>query len=456
MNGGSQRPSSAAVAMTELRDAPRPEALIASLSQSLGGAVTVVFTMTDTDTFIDLSGHPVRPPTSPSVDITSGGELIAVLSGLGVERSILGADQPLDPTVVLLIANSALIARRRAEIERWYDARSDVVMALDGARTRLERDLHDGAQQLVLALLIELGLIVDECAGDVEARPAAERAKDEIANALDELRAIAHGIYPVSLDHGGLAAATAILGDQLKVRIDIDGADEMPPAVRMAVYRLIESAAEQASERAAKHITVTLTGDGGLMKVRITASDGNPLEPGTAADRIIALRGECQTDPQLEAVLPFNIGGLAPDPLPDRPTQLDGAYRQVVTHDDLRAVGFTETTTPNGRRGVSDTGEPLNLLVENSGFTNYWLEHGSYHWSQEQPGAIVGTSGSGYYVVDGDELVLANKLLAQDGRPIVMRFRWTRDVDGSVQLQPLDEWNLSRVFASAPWKPVDE
>lgn len=144
--------------------------------------------------------------------------------------------------------------------------------------------------------------------------------------------------------------------------------------------------------------------------------------------------------------------------VPSRPaaaaTPLDGTYRQVVTADDLRRVGFTESVQPNGAPCSQDGGPVLNCLIEDSGTFTYTFERGRYSWTQRQAGAVTLLSGTGYYVVDHNTLVLVDDVLRPDGTPFDQHLTWTRSTGGAVEVTADDDWNVSRQMAANPWIPV--
>jgi len=185
-------------------------------------------------------------------------------------------------------------------------------------------------------------------------------------------------------------------------------------------------------------------------------------DPETAAilDRIAELKAAVKPEP---IEVPAACLGGAPAtasaaPVPARaaatPTVLDGAYRQVVTADDLRRVGFTEATQPNGKPCLGESGPALNCLVEDAGTFTYTFDRGTYTWTQRQTGAKAAIEGSGYYLVDGSTLVIVDDEPRPDGSAFVQRLTWSQAGGGALTVTPDDEWNVSRQMASAPWQRV--
>ena len=107
-----------------------------------------------------------------------------------------------------------------------------VVEAGDAERRRLERDLHDGAQQRLVALGLQLGLLATRLAPESEASRLLAGARAELAASLKELREIARGLHPAVLSCGGLGAALEALATRAPVPVRIVGAVEEPRSRR--------------------------------------------------------------------------------------------------------------------------------------------------------------------------------------------------------------------------------
>jgi signal transduction histidine kinase len=169
-----------------------------------------------------------------------------------------------------------------------------VVEVADDERRRVERDLHDGAQQRLIALSVALAQLAPQN------RPLA-RAGDELRAALGDLRLLAHGIHPAALTEAGIAAAVGELGERSRVPVRITAlpGGRWPAPVEAAVYRLVLDAigcAERAGDGGTVviavehagtdlHATVTLSG------VRQAAAS---LGLEHTADRVAALDGELE------------------------------------------------------------------------------------------------------------------------------------------------------------------
>lgn len=147
-------------------------------------------------------------------------------------------------------------------------AQRRVAAAADAERRRIERNLHDGAQQRLMAIRLELGLLGERLERDpVAARAEIERLHTELNEALEELRELAHGLYPPLLASDGLYAALAAATLHAAIPVAVEGEDigRMPQAIESAAY----FACLEALQNAAKH-----AGDGAQATVRLDVSKG--------------------------------------------------------------------------------------------------------------------------------------------------------------------------------------
>jgi signal transduction histidine kinase len=183
-----------------------------------------------------------------------------------------------------------------------WQRRARLVEASDAERRRLERNLHDGAQQRLLALSLKLRLAQARVAADPnEAQRLLDNAGEELAAALAELRELARGIHPAVLSERGLAAALAGVVQRAPVPVEIEALPDqrLPESVEVAAYYLVSEAltnvAKYASASAAK-VEVSRVGDRAIVEVADDGIGGADLTRGSGlrglADRIGALGGE--------------------------------------------------------------------------------------------------------------------------------------------------------------------
>ena len=158
----------------------------------------------------------------------------------------------------LALEHASSRARLRAQLADLTASRARIVEVADAERRRLERNLHDGAQQRLIALSVVLAEPDD---------PLLLEARVEVLAALDELRAIAHGIHPASLSDGGIVASVRELADTSAVplRLELRPVERLPESVESAAYRVVADcvrAAEQHGNGRAVAIDLELTAEG--------------------------------------------------------------------------------------------------------------------------------------------------------------------------------------------------
>jgi PAS domain S-box-containing protein len=201
---------------------------------------------------------------------------------------------------------TARLAERERHLEQLRASRARIVEAGDSERRRLERNLHDGAQQRLVALSIALRLAQARMTTDTEA--ASEILDDagaELAAALAELRDLARGLHPAILTDRGLEAALKSLAERapLPVDVEVDLNRRLPPAVEVgAFYVAAESLTNVAKHAAATRVRVALTcrDDLAIVEVRDDGRGGADTNGGSGLrgldDRVAALGGRLEID----------------------------------------------------------------------------------------------------------------------------------------------------------------
>jgi signal transduction histidine kinase len=224
------------------------------------------------------------------------------VAALLFDRSLEDEHELLDAVVAaagIALENGRLQAELRARLNELQDSRVRVIEAGRKERQRLERNLHDGAQQRLVALTLELGMIgADLSEPAVKAR--LERVKSQVGESLKELREVSRGIYPAVLTGHGLAVAleSLVARAALPVRLDVALDERLPEAVEVAAYYIVcESLANIAKHSRAKSATVQVTRAGDTVVVEISDNGVGcaDTEQGTGlrglADRVDALGG---------------------------------------------------------------------------------------------------------------------------------------------------------------------
>jgi signal transduction histidine kinase len=252
-------------------------------------------------------GLPDLGTVSRAVAVRHSGELLGALTVLKPRTEPVSAAEDrllaqLASQAGLVLCNARLTAELQATIDDLRASRRRLVQAQDAERQRIERNLHDGAQQQLVALRIQLGLL-DAVAGDpAEVRTAAGQLRDGLAAALNDLRALARGIYPPLLADQGLGAALRAQASRaaLPVAVAVDGVGRYPRETEAAVYFCILEALQNTAKYAgASTASVALAASGGQLEFTVTddgagfdvaaARDGTGLQGMT--DRLAAVGG---------------------------------------------------------------------------------------------------------------------------------------------------------------------
>jgi len=255
-------------------------------------------------------GLPRFADTSRAVAVRHGDELLGALS-LHKPRSeaLTSAEdnllQHLASQAGLVLRNAALTADLEATIDELRASRRRLVEAQDAERRKIERNLHDGAQQQLVALCIQLGLLEDAADDPGAIREITPALKQTARAALDDLRSLARGIYPPLLAEQGLVAAlqAQVRKVPLPVRIEADGVGRYPVDTESTVYfctlEALQNIAKYAGASSAEiqlacpdhQLTFTISDDGAGFDPA-TARHGSGLQG--MADRLAALGGTFQ------------------------------------------------------------------------------------------------------------------------------------------------------------------
>jgi PAS domain S-box-containing protein len=214
-----------------------------------------------------------------------------------VELTITRIDVPGAPRFTGFVRD--ITERHRAEAE-LRASRTRIVEAGDEARRRIERDLHDGAQQR----LVNVGLALRMARGQLPDGDGAELVDDameELSQATQELRELARGIHPAVLTDGGLEPAIAglVSGSQMRVRVDEVSSKRFPPGVESAAYFVVAEALTNVARYAeATEARVSVCCEDGHVLVEVRDDGRGGANPGGGsglrglADRLATLEGE--------------------------------------------------------------------------------------------------------------------------------------------------------------------
>jgi signal transduction histidine kinase len=272
---------------------PTSEALRIVLAESAGDpGLSVVYPQND-GSVVDDDGRPAGPdePSSSVTDVMRGRDKLAQLRHAGHLRHAPDRLAEAVRAAGLALEHASSRATLRARLAELTSSRARIVEVGDAERRRLERNLHDGAQQRLIALSVALQRSTDGAPGVV-------RAREEILAALDELRALAHGIHPASLSDAGVEAALRELaeGSRVPVRLELETRNRLPPPIETALYRVVLDGVHCAERRGdGRAVAVVLSHVPGGLRLLLTlpgvekAAAANSLEH--AFDRVAALDG---------------------------------------------------------------------------------------------------------------------------------------------------------------------
>jgi signal transduction histidine kinase len=288
-----------------LRANPPPKELRDALARALDDpSLELAFWLPEYGTYSDLEGRPVRLPDE-------GGERAATrvdragspVGALIHDRSLREEPELLEAVSAaagIALENARLQAELQARLEELRGSRARIVEAGQKERQRLERDLHDGAQQRLVALSLELSLLGEQVADDPEARGRLERARGEVAASLAELRELAHGIHPAVVSGHGLDVALEQLAARspvpVKLRVETQG--RLPERLEVAAFYLVSESLTNVgkyAEASAASVAIMRTDRQLVVEIVDDGVGGADTERGSGlrglADRVEALGG---------------------------------------------------------------------------------------------------------------------------------------------------------------------
>jgi signal transduction histidine kinase len=191
-------------------------------------------------------------------------------------------------------------------VDDLRDARARIIAAADAERRRIERDLHDGAQQRLVALSLTLGMAESRLTADpAAAAPLIAQAREEARLAVQELRELASGIHPALLSERGLGPALEALAARAPVPTTVDGVPSfrVPPQVESAAYFVTAEALTNVAKYAgATSASVTLAIEHGRLLLVIRDDGAGGADPAAGSglrglrDRVEALDGQLHID----------------------------------------------------------------------------------------------------------------------------------------------------------------
>ena len=311
--------------------------MAARLGDGTGAERATIWLETSGERLVGASWPAGTTPTAPDraaelFPVTHDGEIVGALEVIKPRGASLSSSErrlidDLAGSAGAVLGYQRLNDQLRDKASELAQSRVRLVEAQDTERRRLERDLHDGAQQLIVALKVKIGLAraLAEKHGSAQLEGLLAGLADETQTALEDVRNLAKGIYPPVLESDGLGPAVSALaaGAPVSVLVESDGVDRYPRDVEAAVYFNISEAVTNAIKHAVAPIRVELSEETGVL--RFSVGDSGPgFDPSSAQggsglqnlrDRIDAVGGTIEIESKpggsttVVGMVPLNSSG---------------------------------------------------------------------------------------------------------------------------------------------------
>jgi signal transduction histidine kinase len=290
--------------------------------------LSIAYWLADRELFVDEQGRPVQLP------VPGSGRAWTAVDHDGRRVAAIIHDAELDATpelvnaaaasAALALDNERLKADLRARVEDLRISRARIVEAADTARRRLERDLHDGAQQQLVSLALDLRILRSRLKGS-DAVSIVDEISDKLGVALAELRELARGIHPAILTDRGLGPALQGLADRVPLPVEcvVDLPERPSPPIEAAAYFVVGEALTNVARYAKAdevRVEIQRVGDDVVVTVEDDGVGGADADAGTGLrglqDRLAALDGRLTIESppgrgtRLRAVIPCGASAL--------------------------------------------------------------------------------------------------------------------------------------------------
>ncbi len=285
-----------------------PEQLQPALAHALHDpSLEVAYWLPAQEWFADLEGRRMELPSVDSERAVSVlGDPTRPVAALVYDSSLVAESQLVDTAaaaVHMALQNARLQVQLRAQLEEVRQSRARLVEAADSERQRVERDLHDGAQQQLVTLLLSLEATKTEAMRHSDSATAAliEANIAELRQALGELRELARGIHPTLLTQAGLVPAIRSLTERCPIPVEVAGGLgdlRLAPSLEATLYFVVSEAITNAVKHSkARRICVSLgrSSEQAIIEVSDDGVGGADLSVGSGlrglTDRVAAVGG---------------------------------------------------------------------------------------------------------------------------------------------------------------------
>ena len=297
--------------MARLSAAPRAGEVRDALADALDDpSLELVYWLPGREHYVDADGRryelPVDDRARRVTTVEREGECVAAIIHDASLPHMRGHVSAVGAAAALALHNERLDAELRAKIDELRASRERMLRIGFEERRRLERDLHDGAQQRLVAMALNIRVARSKLNEDpLEADRLLEGAGEELQTALEELRELARGIHPAVLTDRGLGTALETLASRAPVPVELSELPEerLPEAVELAAYFVVAEALTNVAKYAsASHATVGIARENGRLLVEVSDDGVGGADPehGTGlrglADRIAVLEGRLEID----------------------------------------------------------------------------------------------------------------------------------------------------------------
>jgi signal transduction histidine kinase len=289
-----------------------PGGLRVALARSLGDpSLQLAFWRSSEKDFVDADGRSIELPA------LSSHRAVTVIEGDGQPLAALIHDPALDEDPGLVIAagtvarfaieNERLHAEVKAQLKEVRASRMRIIEAGDAERQRVERNLHDGAQQRLLSLSLSLRMARQRAVGtaDQQLLGTLDEAADDLNRALSELRELARGIHPAVLQRSGLDAGIRSLTERSPIPVEIVDCPTIryPPIVEATAYYVVAEALANAAKHArATQVQVSVLGPSDGLHIEVCDNGVGGADPSKGSglsglmDRVASLGGQLRVD----------------------------------------------------------------------------------------------------------------------------------------------------------------